>query len=158
MNSPASMQEHQIVNFSLGKEEYGIDILQVQEINRPEKVTHIPNSPDFVEGVINHKVNDTVIPIINLRRRFNLDDQEVSEHTRVIIISVNNKYVGLKVDSVQEVIRLEHDQIDDAPDFISENIDRKYINGIAKYKNRLIILLDTDKIFSESEKSSLENI
>jgi purine-binding chemotaxis protein CheW len=143
----------QVVSFKLGSEEYGVDIAQVQEINRMVAVTHVPRAPQFMEGVIN--LRGQLIPIIDLRARFGMTRAEHTKSTRIVVTEVGTKRVGMVVDSVSEVLRLPTDQIEDAPEMIT-GVDTEYIRGVGKIEDRLIILLDLAKIISGSEKRELE--
>ena len=144
----------QVVSFKLGSEEYGVDIAQVQEINRMVAVTHVPRAPQFMEGVIN--LRGQLIPIIDLRTRFGMPRTEHTKSTRIVVTEVGTKRVGMVVDSVSEVLRLPTDQIEDAPEMIT-GVDTEYIRGVGKIEDRLIILLDLAKIISGSEKRELES-
>ncbi|HEX3464468.1 MAG TPA: chemotaxis protein CheW [Candidatus Elarobacter sp.] len=144
----------QVVSFKLGSEEYGVDIAQVQEINRMVSVTHVPRAPQFMEGVIN--LRGQLIPIIDLRARFGMPRTEHTKNTRIVVTEIGTKRVGMVVDSVSEVLRLPTDQIEDAPEMIT-GVDTEYIRGVGKIEDRLIILLDLAKIISTSEKRDLES-
>ena len=144
----------QVVSFKLGSEEYGVDIAQVQEINRMVSVTHVPRAPQFMEGVIN--LRGQLIPIIDLRARFGMPRAEHTKNTRIVVTEIGAKRVGMVVDSVSEVLRLPTDQIEDAPEMIT-GVDTEYIRGVGKIEDRLIILLDLAKIISGSEKRDLES-
>ena len=142
----------QLVGFRLGNEEYGIDILKVQEINRVAEITKIPQSPDFVEGVINLRGN--IIPIIDLRKRFHMPEREHDKQTRIVVGEIEGRTVGLIVDAVSEVIRLSSSKVEPAPKIVSENqVD--YIKGVGKLDDRLLMLLDIDKILTGSDKEKL---
>jgi purine-binding chemotaxis protein CheW len=143
----------QLVSFNLGHEEFAVDILRVQEINRMVEITRVPRSPHFVEGVIN--LRGKVIPIVDLRKRFNLDEKERDKQTRIVVIDVDNKTVGLIVDAVSEVLRLPVDTIEPPPPIVA-SIDTDYIKGVGKLEDRLLILMDLNKIFSKKEKEMLE--
>ena len=143
----------QVVSFKLGSEEYGVDIAQVQEINRMVAVTHVPRAPQFMEGVIN--LRGQLIPIIDLRARFGMPRAEHTKNTRIVVTEIGAKRVGMVVDSVSEVLRLPADQIEDAPEMIS-GVDTEYIRGVGKIEDRLIILLDLARIISGAEKRELE--
>jgi purine-binding chemotaxis protein CheW len=143
----------QVVSFKLGSEEYGVDIAQVQEINRMVAVTHVPRAPVFMEGVIN--LRGQLIPIIDLRTRFGMPRAEHTKNTRIVVTEIGSKRVGMVVDSVSEVLRLPVDQIEAAPDMIT-GVDTEYIRGVGKIEERLIILLDLAKIITGSEKRELE--
>ena len=144
----------QVVSFKLGSEEYGVDIAQVQEINRMVAVTHVPRAPQFMEGVIN--LRGQLIPIIDLRARFGMPRTEHTKNTRIVVTEIGTKRVGMVVDSVSEVLRLAVDQIEPAPEMIT-GVDTEYIRGVGKIEDRLIILLDLAKIISGSEKRELES-
>jgi purine-binding chemotaxis protein CheW len=143
----------QVVSFKLGPEEYGVDIAQVQEINRMVAVTNVPRAPVFMEGVIN--LRGQLIPIIDLRTRFGMPRAEHTKNTRIVVTEIGGKRVGMVVDSVSEVLRLPLDAIEPAPDMIT-GADTEYIRGVGKIDDRLIILLDLAKIVTGSEKRELE--
>ncbi|MFH1238529.1 MAG: chemotaxis protein CheW [bacterium] len=146
-------EELQLVIFQLTDEEYAIPIIQVHEIIKPTDVTRIPGMPDFVEGVIN--LRGKVIPIIDIRKRFRLQRKKADEDTRVIVVDVGEHTVGLIVDSVTEVLRLSLESIDPVPTAIAK-ISSEYLRGIGKLKERLLIILDVEKMLTELEKISLE--
>ncbi|MEO7040166.1 MAG: chemotaxis protein CheW [Candidatus Elarobacter sp.] len=143
----------QVVSFKLGSEEYGVDIAQVQEINRMVAITHVPRAPQFMEGVIN--LRGQLIPIIDLRTRFGMPRVEHTKSTRIVVTEIGTKRIGMVVDSVSEVLRLALDQIEPAPEMIT-GVDTEYIRGVGKIEDRLIILLDLARIISISEKRELE--
>ncbi|MGD1066806.1 MAG: chemotaxis protein CheW [Vulcanimicrobiaceae bacterium] len=143
----------QVVSFKLGSEEYGVEIAQVQEINRMVAVTHVPRAPQFMEGVIN--LRGQLIPIIDLRARFGMPRVEHTKNTRIVVTDIGAKRVGMVVDSVSEVLRLATDAIEDAPEMIT-GVDTEYIRGVGKIEDRLIILLDLAKIITGTEKRELE--
>jgi purine-binding chemotaxis protein CheW len=145
----------QVVSFKLGSEEYGVDIGQVQEINRMVAVTKVPRAPHFMEGVIN--LRGQLIPIIDLRTRFGMERVEHSKSTRIVVTEIGTKRIGMVVDSVSEVLRLPLEQIEEAPDMIS-GVETEYIRGVGKLEERLIILLDLGKIVTGAEKRDLEGI
>jgi purine-binding chemotaxis protein CheW len=143
----------QVVSFRLGPEEYGVDIAQVQEINRMVAVTNVPRAPVFMEGVIN--LRGQLIPIIDLRTRFGMPRADHTKNTRIVVTEIGTKRVGMVVDSVSEVLRLPLDAIEPAPDMIT-GVDTEYIRGVGKVDDRLIILLDLAKIVTGSERRELE--
>lgn len=147
------MQNIQVVSFKLGSEEYGVDIAQVQEINRMVAITHVPRAPEFMEGVIN--LRGQLIPIIDLRTRFAMARAEHTKNTRIVVTEIGTKRVGMVVDSVSEVLRLDTDAIEPAPEMIT-GVDTEYIRGVGKIEDRLIILLDLARIISSGEKRELE--
>ncbi|MCH7887135.1 MAG: purine-binding chemotaxis protein CheW [Candidatus Marinimicrobia bacterium] len=142
----------QLVGFQLGNEEYGIDILKVQEINRVTDITKIPQSPDFVEGVINLRGN--IIPIIDLRKRFHMPEREHDRQTRIVVGEIDDRTVGFIVDAVSEVIRLPLNTVEPPPPIVSGG-KAEYIKGVGKLEDRLLMLLDIDKILTGSEKENL---
>ncbi|HEX3467641.1 MAG TPA: chemotaxis protein CheW [Candidatus Elarobacter sp.] len=148
------METIQVVSFKLGAEEYGVDIAQVQEINRMVSVTHVPRAPHFMEGVIN--LRGQLIPIIDLRTRFGMPRAEHTKNTRIVVTEIGTKRVGMVVDSVSEVLRLPIEQIEDAPEMLS-GVDTEYIRGVGKIEDRLIILLDLARIISLAERRELES-
>ena len=145
----------QLVSFNLGKEEFAVDILKIQEINRMVEITKVPKSPDFVEGVIN--LRGKVIPIIDLRKRFNLPASESTRQTRIVVVDIDNKVVGLVVDAVSEVLRLPANTVEPPPPIVA-GIDSEYISGVGKLEDRLLILLELDKVLSKDEKKVLETV
>ena len=150
-----SGQTMQVVSFALGSEEYGVDIAQVQEINRMVTITHVPRAPHFMEGVIN--LRGQLIPIIDLRTRFGMPRTEHTKNTRIVVTEIGSKRVGMVVDSVSEVLRIPTEQIEDAPDMIA-GVETEYIRGVGKMGDRLIIMLDLGRVISGSEKRDLETL
>lgn len=142
----ASEQILQLVTFTLEKEEYAVDILSVQEINRITEITRVPNAPDYVEGVIN--LRGKVIPVVNLRKKFGLDNRETDDSSRVIIMDIQGVTYGLVVDSVSEVLRIPANIVEPPPPMAS-SMSSMFIKGIAKLENRLIILIDIDKCLGQ---------
>jgi len=141
-----SEQILQLVTFTLEKEEYAVDILSVQEINRITEITRVPNAPDYVEGVIN--LRGKVIPVVNLRKKFGLDNRETDDSSRVIIMDIQGVTYGLVVDSVSEVLRIPTSIVEPPPPMAS-SMSSMFIKGIAKLENRLIILIDIDKFLGQ---------
>ncbi len=145
----------QLVTFHIGEEEFGVEILKVQEIIRMMGITRVPRAPDFVEGVIN--LRGKVIPIIDLRKRFGMAAQEHDKHTRIIVIEINKVIVGFVVDSVSEVLRIPANTVEPPPAIIS-GIESEYISGVGKLADRLLILLDLDRLLSRGEQNMLEGL
>jgi chemotaxis signal transduction protein len=141
-----SLGERQFVTFRLADGEYGIPINEIQEIDRSSKMTRIPKSAEYVDGITN--LRGEVIPVINARKRFNLPVREADEHTRVIIIEVGGKKTGLLVDSVREVLNLSQRDIAPPPSSICAGVDKQYISGIGKVDSgkRMIVLLDVSQV------------
>jgi purine-binding chemotaxis protein CheW len=145
----------QLVTFKLGSEEFGVDILKVQEIIKMMNVTKIPNAPAFIEGVIN--LRGKIIPIVDLRKRLGFKDQEFDKSTRVIVVELDGLVLGFIVDSVSEVLRIPEDTIEPPPSMVA-GIESEYIEGVGKLDDRLLILLELKKIFSSPEKKDIESI
>ena len=145
-SSTASQEVLQFVTFTLNNEEYAVDILNVQEINRITEITAVPNSPDYVEGVIN--LRGKVIPVIHLRKKFSFEEKPTDDTSRIIIMEINGITNGLIVDSVSEVLRVPSSHIEPAPP-MSSDVNSKFIKGIAKLEERLIILIDIDRLIGE---------
>lgn len=136
----------QLVTFTLKGEEYAVDILSVQEINRINDITKVPKSPHYVEGVIN--LRGRVMPAINLRKKFGFEEKAIDETSRVIIIDKEGIASGLIVDSVSEVLRIPSNIVEPPP--ITSEMNSKYIKGIAKLANKLIILIDIDNLMEKA--------
>jgi len=147
--------EFQFVVFKLGNEEYGVPITQVKEINRLTATTKVPRSPVFVEGIIN--LRGQIIPIIDMKKRFDLPLTEYTGDARIIVIQVGDHTFGVEVDSVSEVLRINSSSIEPAPHIVC-GIDSRYITGVAKVGQRLLILLDLDKLLSDEEKMQLQGM
>ena len=137
----------QLVTFRLCDEEFAIDILKVQEINRMVDITAVPNSPSYVEGVIN--LRGKVIPVINLRRRFGLEAKEADMHSRIMVVDVGVT-VGMIVDSVSEVLRLSGDTVEPPPP-LTGGVGSEFIKGVGKLQDRLLILLDIERLLGNEE-------
>lgn len=140
----------QVVGFRIDQEEFGLEILRVQEIIRVQRLTRVPNSPEFVDGVIN--LRGKVIPIVGLRRRFGLADLAHDNQTRIVVVEVNGTVLGLIVDSVSEVLRIPAESVEPPPRL--GKIEREYVRGVGKLDNRLLILLDVDRLLSDTEGAS----
>jgi purine-binding chemotaxis protein CheW len=140
---------HEFLTFALGAEEYGIDILKVQEIRCYERVTHIVNAPAFIKGVIN--LRGIIVPIIDLRLKFNLGSADYTAFTVVIILNLNSRVVGVVVDSVSDVIQLEADEIREAPNLSSVDLDAQFIRGLATLNERMVILMDIEALMSSRD-------
>ena len=134
--------------FRLGREEYGIDILKVQEIRGYESVTQIANAPDYLKGVIN--LRGTIVPIVDLRVRFRLGEPTYNDLTVVIILSVARRVVGVVVDSVSDVLELTRQHVKPAPE-MSGSVDTRHITGIANVGERMLILMDIEALMASPE-------
>ena len=143
----------QFVSFVIDEEEFGVDILNVQEIIRLVEATRVPHSPSFVEGVIN--LRGRIVPVIDLRGRFGLPGREADRDTRIIVVDLAGTVVGFRVDSVREVIRVHRHVIEPPPD-LATGIEARYITGVAKLEDRLLILLDLNEILTTEEGVALD--
>jgi len=145
----------QLVSFNIGNEEFGVDIHFVHEINRMLQITKVPNSPAFVDGVIN--LRGRVIPVIDLRAKLGLDRKEHDKNTRIIVVEVTGKTVGFIVDAVKEVLRIPKNITEAPPDLVS-GVNSEYIMAVGKLEDRLITLIDLEKILSINEKQTLSKV
>jgi purine-binding chemotaxis protein CheW len=138
----------QLVTFNIGDEEFGIDILKVQEIIRIMDITKVPSSPPHVKGVIN--LRGKVIPVIDLRLRFGMDSRTHDSQTRIIVLELHKMIVGFIVDAVSEVLRIQSNTVEPPPPVVA-GIESEYIKGVGKLDDRLLILLDLDKLITNEE-------
>ncbi len=138
----------QLVSFQLGQEEYGVEITKVQEIILMGEITRVPQTPPYIKGLIN--LRSTVIPIVDLRLRFGLPEQPATDATRIMVVNVRGKTVGIVVDAVNEVLRINREQIAPPPPTVS-GPGREYLTGLVRLNKGLLILLDIDKILDEEE-------
>jgi purine-binding chemotaxis protein CheW len=151
MMAAGATQEY--LTFTLGREEYGVDILKVQEIRGYEKPTAIANAPAFIKGVVN--LRGTIVPIVDMRIKFNLGEAEYNQFTVVIILNVAGRVVGMVVDGVSDVITLTGDQMRPAPDF-SSSFDTQYITGLGTVDERMLILVDIEKLMTGAEMALMD--
>lgn len=147
------MSENQYVIFKLGKEEYGIDIMNVSEIVQYQESVKVPNSPVFIEGIINYR--GKVIPIVCLKKKFKMESSINDANTRIIVININDRQIGFLVDEASQTVRIDDSDIDPTPDIIT-GIERKYITGVGKVDNRLIILINLEKVLTDDDKEKIE--
>jgi purine-binding chemotaxis protein CheW len=152
------LSEVQLVTFMLGAEEYGVPISQIQEIDRLGKVTKVPNAAQFIEGVTN--LRGEVIPVLDTRKRFDLEAKSSDDRTRIIIVDLAGVKTGLVVDSVREVLNLARKDIAPPPEAIGSGIDQQFISGIGKVDagKRMIVLLDVERILSRQELVNLSEV
>lgn len=143
-----------LVTFNLLGEEFGMPILDVREIIRMVDITPVPHAPTFVEGVIN--LRGQILPVIDLRKRFNIQSTERMEDTRIIVVEINNSLLGLIVDGVKEVLRIPSDSVSPPPQIVANGIGAEYIKGIANHDDKMIILIDLNRVFSQEEMNSLD--
>ena len=136
-------QEDQLVIFRLASEAYGVDIAQVQGIERMQVITFVPHAPPFIQGVIN--LRGHVTPVMMLRSRLGLEEKEHTKDTRIVVVRMSDRSIGLIVDAVQGVLRVTTDQIE-APSELVTSVESEYIRGIAKVEEDLLIILDLEKV------------
>jgi purine-binding chemotaxis protein CheW len=146
---------NEFLAFTLGKEEYGIDILKVQEIRGYEAVTRIANAPDFVKGVVN--LRGIIVPIVDMRIKFQLGEPTYDQFTVVIILNISGRVMGMVVDSVSDVITLASEQIKPAPE-MGTAFNSDYLIGLGTLDERMLILVDIDKLMSSAEMGLIEKI
>jgi purine-binding chemotaxis protein CheW len=145
----------QIISFVVGKENFGVHIQDVKEVIRIREITSLPKAPDFVKGVIN--LRGDVIPVIDLREKFAMSLEDYTDMTRVIVVEVDDKSIGMVVDSVSHVLRIGRDQIEPAPPLVG-GLAGEYIRGVGKLDENLIILLNIERILTTEEKIELDKI
>lgn len=141
--------------FKLGDEDYGIDILKVQEIRGYETVTKIANTPDFIKGVIN--LRGVIVPIVDMRIKFRLGSIEYNQFTVVIVLNVCGRVIGMVVDGVSDVIELTQEQIHSTPE-LGSSIDTQYIIGLGSVDERMIILVDIEQLMSAKDMALIERV
>lgn len=151
----AGEDSREYLTFTLGDEEYGIDILNVQEIRGYDAVTKIANSPDFIKGVIN--MRGVIVPIIDMRLKFHLGDAEYNQFTVVIILNISGRVIGMVVDGVSDVVALRGEQIRPAPEF-GAVLDTAYIDGLATLEERMVIVVDIEKLMTSGEMGLVEQV
>ena len=152
-NEGTTAAGRELLTFTLGCEEYGIDILKVQEIRGYDAVTKIANAPEFIKGVIN--LRGIIVPIVDMRIKFNLGKVEYDQFTVVIILNVANRVVGIVVDGVSDVITLTPDQLKAAPEF-SSTLDTQYITGLGTVDERMIIVVDIERLMTSKDMELVE--
>ena len=149
-NIDSSDTEVQLVSFKLGKETFAVNIEQVREIGKVERITHVPKMPDFIEGVMN--LRGQITTIIDLRRRFGIEGQEArTPQSRVIVAEIGDTQLGIIVDSVQDVIRVPSKSLSPPPKTVSSNVDARFLTGICKQPDTLIMLIDLTNILDYEE-------
>ncbi|HEX5755785.1 MAG TPA: chemotaxis protein CheW [Arenimonas sp.] len=143
-----SNESAEFLTFTLGDEEYGVDILKVQEIRGYDTVTRIPDTPAFIKGVIN--LRGIIVPVVDMRLKFKLGKAEYNEFTVMIILNVGKRVVGIVVDGVSDVLALAPEQIRPAPDF-NRGLDPSFLTGIGAVDDRMLILVDIEKLVLSPE-------
>jgi len=145
----------QYLTFTLGHEEYGVEILKVQEIKGYSAITPIPNTPPYIKGVMN--LRGTVIPVVDLRSKLSMAEAEYNQFTVIIVVNVGAKVMGLVVDSVSDVLNIPKEDIQATPDFGAQ-VDARFINGMAKAGEKLVVLLDIEKVLGGEELAVLSGV
>lgn len=153
LNSHGESDGREFLAFTLGQEEYGIDILLVQEIRGYEPVTRIANAPDFIKGVVN--LRGTIIPVVDMRIKFNLGTPTYDQFTVVIILNIAGRVIGMVVDSVSDVTTLTPDQMRPAPE-VGTVFDTDYLIGLGSIAERMLILVEIDKLMCSSEMGLMD--
>jgi purine-binding chemotaxis protein CheW len=138
----------QFLTFALGREEYGVEILKIQEIKGFSQVTPLPNAPGYVRGVLN--LRGTIVPIVDLRKKFHLPEVESTQFTVIVVVQVQGKTLGFVVDAVSDVLTVAGDSIQPAPDLHGQ-LDTSLLSGIAQAGEKLVILLDIEKVLKAKE-------
>ena len=148
-------ETREVLVFVLGKEEYGVDILKVQEIRGYEKVTPIPSAPDYLKGVMN--LRGFIVPIIDMRIKFRLPDVRYDSFTVVVILRIAGRVIGLVVDGVSDVVRFADSEVKPAPQ-LGSVVDGSFIAGIASQDDRMVLLLDIERLLSSGELNLLRQV
>jgi len=155
-NSNVQREEKQFIVFTIDDEKFGVDVKQIKQIIPICETTHIPNAPSFVEGVIN--LRGDIIPIIDLKSKLSLQVKGINEKEgKIIIVELDNNNIGMKVDSVSEMIRIYEDEIAEPPKIV-KGINRNYLKGLGKLNDKLLLLLDLNRILTDDEIKELDNI
>jgi purine-binding chemotaxis protein CheW len=151
----SGVSNNEFLTFILGKEEYGIDILKVQEIRGYDAVTSIANMPEFIKGVIN--LRGIIVPIVDLRIKFKLPDISYDQFTVVVILNLGTRVMGIVVDSVSDVLTIQSEQIRAVPE-MSSALDTRYILGLGTVDERMLILVDIEKLMLGSEMALVDEV
>jgi len=142
---------HQFLTFALGQEEYGVEILKIQEIKGFSAITPLPNAPAYVRGVLN--LRGTIVPIIDLRKKFGMPEEAYTKFTVIVVVQVQGKIMGFIVDAVSDVLTVTGGDIQPTPDLHGQ-VDTSFLNGLAKAGEKLVILLDIDKVLTAGETAA----
>ena len=144
----------QLVSFKLSDETYGIEITKIREIILVGQITRVPETPHYIKGLIN--LRSSVIPVIDLRSRFSLAENELTQDSRIMVLNVGRRTIGIIVDSVNEVLRVSQDQISPAPPTVA-SLGNQYMTGLVRLEEQLLILLDVDRLFGEEATVAMDN-
>lgn len=149
----AAISDHEYLTFTLGAEEYGVDILKVQEIRGVDQVTRLPDAPEFIKGVIN--LRGLIVPVVDMRLKFRLSQAVYDESTVMIVLVVAGRTIGIVVDGVSDVLRLQPAQVRPVPD-LGSAIDRQFLTGLGMIDERMLILLDIERLMTSEEMGLVE--
>ena len=149
------MGVQQFIKFQVGDEAFGIGITQIHQILKPQEIFKVPNTPPFIEGLLN--LRGKVMTVFNLRKRFHMPEKDNDENTRIITVNVNDYLLGFIVDSVTEIVRVPEEEIEKTPPTIS-NFDRRFLSGVAKLDEKLILLLNLEEILSPDEEQQVRDL
>jgi len=143
----------QLVSFKLSDETYGIEITKIREIILVGQITRVPETPHYIKGLIN--LRSSVIPVIDLRARFSLSENELTQDSRIMVLNVGRRTIGIVVDSVNEVLRVSQEQISPAPPTVA-SLGNQYMTGLVRLEEQLLILLDVDRLFSDKATAAMD--
>jgi purine-binding chemotaxis protein CheW len=149
------MAIQQLVKFHIADEAFGIGIKDIFQIIRPQEVFKVPNTPPYIEGLIN--LRGKVMTVVNLRKRFNLPEKENDNDTKILIIRMDDYLLGFTVDNVSEIVRVQDEEIVETPPVLT-SFDRRFLTGVAKVGEKLILLLDLEKILTPDEESQVKEL
>ncbi len=149
----AAADSMQLISFTLGEETYGIEITTIREIIRLGQITQVPETPHYIKGLIN--LRSTVIPVIDLRCRFGLVEGELTDESRIMVLNVGDRTIGIVVDAVSEVLRVSGEQISEAPPTVAR-LGNEYMTGLVRLEEHLLILLDVEKLFGDEETKAVD--
>lgn len=148
-----SVADHEYLTFTLGAEEYGVDILKVQEIRGIDQVTRLPDAPEFIKGVVN--LRGLIVPVVDMRLKFRLSQAVYDDTTVMIVLVVAGRTIGIVVDGVSDVLRLQPAQVRPVPD-LGSAIDRQFLTGLGMVDERMLILLDIERLMTSDEMGLVE--
>mgnify|MGYP000182477180 CR=1 FL=1 len=146
------MAIRQFVKFTVGEEEFGVEISKVREIIKIQEMLKVPNAPRYIEGLMN--LRGTVLTIYNLRKRLGMHDKEFDENSKIITVYHNDLLVGFTVDMVNEIVRVDEENIEDTPSSVP-NIDKKFLSKVVKFDNKLMLILDLTNVLSPDEETEI---
>lgn len=146
------MGVQQLIKFEVGNLSFGVNIIQIFQILKPQEIFKVPNTPEFIEGLLN--LRGKVLTVFNLRKRFNMPEKENDESTKILIVNVNDLLLGFTVDSVTEIVRIPDEEIEETPPTLTD-FDRRFLSGVAKLGDKLLLLLDPEKVLTPDEESEV---